>query len=307
MAGQTNIGIARLNMDGTPDNSFSVNLSTSGNVATTVIQPDGKIMIGGTFTSVGGISFSNMARLNNYPATQSSSFDGATINWMRSGSAPEVWNAYFAVSTNGNDWQNLGSGQRITGGWQLLNQSFYLNSFIKIRGYVPGHKSNWDIENVFQVDPLTPPMIRSGGITNGFQTSPFGFSVHALAGQTVVIQASTDLVNWTPLQTNYFSNLNDIIFQDSHSSNYPKRFYRISLFQGTLPSPQIQFDGSNILKGVFGFNIIGVAGQQIIIEASTNLVNWIGVSTNLLDISPIYFEDLNTGFYSQRYYRIHTQ
>ena len=305
VAGQTNIGIARLNMDGTPDNSLSVNLSTSGNVATTVIQPDGKILIGGTFTSVGGISFSNMARINNYPATQSSSFDGATINWMRTGSAPEVWNAYFAVSTNGTDWQNLGGGQRITAGWRLLNQSLYLNSSIKIRGYVSGHKSNWYIENVFQVDSLTPPMIRSGGSTSGFQTSPFGFYVHGLVGQTVVIQASTDLVNWMPIQTNYISSLSDFIFQDSHSSIYPKRFYRLSLFQGTLPPPQLF--NPFITGGLFDLNISGFAGQKIVVEASTNLINWSAVATNILNSSSFLFQDVVTGTFSKMFYRARLQ
>jgi uncharacterized delta-60 repeat protein len=55
--------IARLETDGTLDRTL--NLGTVGNfVLATAVQPDGKILVGGTFTTVLGIARNNIARLN---------------------------------------------------------------------------------------------------------------------------------------------------------------------------------------------------------------------------------------------------
>ena len=61
--------IARLNTDGTLDTSFNPgtgadNGGFTNSVRTTSIQSDGKIIIGGTFTSYNGIARNNIARLN---------------------------------------------------------------------------------------------------------------------------------------------------------------------------------------------------------------------------------------------------
>ena len=55
--------IARLETDGTLDRTL--NLGTIGNfVLATAVQPDGKILVGGTFTTVLGVARNNIARLN---------------------------------------------------------------------------------------------------------------------------------------------------------------------------------------------------------------------------------------------------
>lgn len=57
--------IARLNEDSSPDTTFvpPANLQTA-NVTSIVVQADGKIVIGGTFTEVGGQTPNQVARLN---------------------------------------------------------------------------------------------------------------------------------------------------------------------------------------------------------------------------------------------------
>ena len=59
--------IARLNPDGTLDTSFHAAITGAPNVAnvsTIVLQPDGKILVGGSFTQVNGTLRSNVVRLN---------------------------------------------------------------------------------------------------------------------------------------------------------------------------------------------------------------------------------------------------
>jgi uncharacterized delta-60 repeat protein len=57
--------IARINIDGTIDLSFNAGTGANGSISTTSIQSDGKIIIGGSFTSYNGTSINRIARLNN--------------------------------------------------------------------------------------------------------------------------------------------------------------------------------------------------------------------------------------------------
>lgn len=56
--------IARLNIDGSLDQSFNVGAGASYQVTTSKIQSDGKIIIGGEFSSYNGINRNHIARLN---------------------------------------------------------------------------------------------------------------------------------------------------------------------------------------------------------------------------------------------------
>jgi hypothetical protein len=71
---------------------------------------------------------------------------------------------------------------------------------------------------------LLPPVIAADGhvSTNG----QFTFTVNALAGTVVVIEASTNLMNWVPLETNS-AGIGPLYFKDPGSSAFPHRFYRV--------------------------------------------------------------------------------
>lgn len=56
--------IIRLLADGSKDNSFNVGRGADGIIETVVIQPDGKILLGGRFTTFDGISKPKLVRLN---------------------------------------------------------------------------------------------------------------------------------------------------------------------------------------------------------------------------------------------------
>jgi uncharacterized delta-60 repeat protein len=57
-------GIARLNANGSLDGSFDPGTGVGGFVYSIALQPDGKVLIGGDFTSVNGTNRTNIARLN---------------------------------------------------------------------------------------------------------------------------------------------------------------------------------------------------------------------------------------------------
>jgi hypothetical protein len=73
-----------------------------------------------------------------------------------------------------------------------------------------------------------PPFAITTGATFGFTNGAFGFDVTGPAGSNVVIQASTDLQTWIPLQTNLLGS-GPLYFSDSQSPTNVHRFYRAKL------------------------------------------------------------------------------
>lgn len=82
--GQTQNYFVRLNADGTKDNSFFVDTAFNNRVTSVVLQPDGKIIIGGNFITFNGQSQRNLIRLNP-DGTKDVSFEiGTGINFSNS-------------------------------------------------------------------------------------------------------------------------------------------------------------------------------------------------------------------------------
>jgi hypothetical protein len=149
-----------------------------------------------------------------------------------------------------------------------------------------------------------PPAIVVNDSSFGVHSNQFGFNVRAIPGQAVVIEASTDLVNWVSVQTNVVTTSGLISFTDPESGLFPHRYYRVRLHTGSLPAPAIGVDGSaGFQRGKFGFNLNGVAGQTVVIEASTNLASWSALATKLLGAGPLYFSDPGATNFLARFYR----
>jgi BspA type Leucine rich repeat region (6 copies) len=68
-----------------------------------------------------------------------------------------------------------------------------------------------------------PPQI-GGGI--GIQSGNFGFTITGVSNQTVIVEASTNLLNWQPIWTNTLSSTSTN-FTDAQWTNYPQRFYHV--------------------------------------------------------------------------------
>jgi hypothetical protein len=75
------------------------------------------------------------------------------------------------------------------------------------------------------VYPANPLLLLAGDGNFGFRSNAFGFDLSGNLGQTVVIERSTDLLNWLPITTGAFGS-QPLYFSDPTSSNSPSRFYR---------------------------------------------------------------------------------
>ncbi len=110
-------GVARLNettgvpefLGGTID-QYDPNIN--GVVYASAIQSDGKVLIGGDFSTVGGISRSNFARLTNDTYAVSELIISRTsVSWQVDGSTPQFNGVRFELSTDGGGtYTFLGSG-----------------------------------------------------------------------------------------------------------------------------------------------------------------------------------------------------
>ena len=76
------------------------------------------------------------------------------------------------------------------------------------------------------VVPLAPPQPRLavGGYLAG---GVFEVYVYGQVGQTLTLQASTNLVNWVPLSSTTLTNSAAFVGVDSTAGNYKRRFYRV--------------------------------------------------------------------------------
>ena len=75
--GQSQNSLIRLNSDGSKDNSFDIGTGFNGNTYPLVLQPNGKIIVGGQFTSYKGQFQNYLIRLNS-DGSKDSSFDIGT-------------------------------------------------------------------------------------------------------------------------------------------------------------------------------------------------------------------------------------
>ncbi len=76
-ASRLQLGIGRLNADGSPDYAFNPNANNS--VYAVAVQADGKVLIGGDFTQVGGQARNRLARLN-ADGSLDASFQNPSVN-----------------------------------------------------------------------------------------------------------------------------------------------------------------------------------------------------------------------------------
>lgn len=137
--GESRNGIARLNSDGSLEDTdtFDIGTGVSGTlgVGTLVLDAEGGILISGAITSVNDVSRSGMARLVNHTATQSFSAIGSSaVRWLRGGTAQEASGVTFELSTNaGSSWTSLGQGSRISDGWELTGLALPANGHLRAR------------------------------------------------------------------------------------------------------------------------------------------------------------------------------
>jgi uncharacterized delta-60 repeat protein len=79
-AGVSRAGVARINSDGSLDLSFNPGTGALGTVRAIALQPDGRILLGGSFTNFNGVALNRLARLNDAGSLDNSFNAGVGAN-----------------------------------------------------------------------------------------------------------------------------------------------------------------------------------------------------------------------------------
>ncbi len=230
LGGQPRKYIGRLNPDGTLDTEF--NPGTGGDrphVHSLALQADGKILVGGSFTSLGGQPRDRIGRLNaTDPATQSLSVDDSTITWLRGGTSPEVWRTTFDWSGDGQQWIPLGEGTRTPGGWHWADAALPEDATIRARGFVTGgafNSSGWFVEALMTNRPPAPRIagvsLLGSGNVRFIGSGPSDAGYRVLAATNLALP----LGDWLQIGSGVFTG-GVLEFADSYATNHSVRFYQ---------------------------------------------------------------------------------
>jgi hypothetical protein len=148
-----------------------------------------------------------------FDAAQSCPISDGQESWMQTSVAgPGTLSFWWRVSSQlSHDYLEYylddvlqGSSRSGSGGWLKKTSSITTGThtvkwrYVKDGATSSGSDAGWVDEVSFLPAPTIVTTNNSLGIVNGL----FGFTVAGVTGQTVVIEVSTDMAAWTPLQTN---------------------------------------------------------------------------------------------------------
>ena len=193
------------------------------------------ITLGSNITSIGNLAFSSCTSLTNIIIPDNVTTIGhaafyycpslATVTVGQN--VTSIGDIAFAGCTNlssvffrGNAPSNVGFGV-------FTGSGIYFGENIEIIYYLPD-TTGWEATFAERPTALWLPVILTNDSSFGVRTNQFGFNMNWASGQTVVVEANTNLANsdWQPLQTNMLTT-GSAYFSDPQWTNHPGRFYRL--------------------------------------------------------------------------------
>lgn len=150
--GLTSNKIIRLNSDGSKDNSFVIGSGFNNDVYSIILQSDGKILVGGKFTSYNGISVTGITRLNN---------DGTLDNTFVAGTRFDNYVNSIAIQSDG----------KILAGGEFINYNdITLRRIIRLNGNSILSINDIELKDEFNLEYINPVKnllnIKSNNIIN---------------------------------------------------------------------------------------------------------------------------------------------
>jgi uncharacterized delta-60 repeat protein len=179
--------IARLNTDGSLDSTFNVGLGANATVYAVGIQSSGKLVVAGDFTSLDGSTRNRYGRLNTDGSLDSAFDPGRGAN-----------NTIFSLVVLPSDDV-------------LIAGDFTLVTGVPRQG----------VARIRAADPA--PLALGGFAQAGGQ---FAVTVATQAGKTYVLEASRNLITWTPVATNTATG-GTWMFTDPNMAVTEARFFRV--------------------------------------------------------------------------------
>ena len=301
-SGVARTNIVRLNTNGSIDATFTgqtfaygTDYNNVGNIFALALQPDGKILAGGNWQRVSSQDRPVLIRLNS-DGTLDETF---AVLRRKDGSSTWPANGFCTITAIA----LLPSGKILIAGTGLrINQTGYDNSAI----FQLNADGTVDTNFVAQA---------TGGMTTTY-------SLAVQADGKIILGGSPTVSRFLP--TGAVDP--DWLFDVSLSSPLTQRMLiepggatalmagnygirRILLAPASAGVPPSFGNGSAVRlpDGRFGFTTCGELGQTFVIQASTNLVNWASLSTNVVVSGCVDFIDPEAPLIPNRFYRVLVQ
>ena len=146
------------------------------------------------------------------------------------------------------------------------------------------------------------PLADVTSITLSLSAPTNGAARLTLAGEpwrSYRLEASEDLVRWTPVATLLCTNLlTDLV--DADALLFPHRFYRAAQFVAAPSFESVSLTGDN----QFQLILSGEAGRNYQLQTSTNLIFWTVLTNILMTNSSTPFVDPSVINFPQRFFRL---
>jgi uncharacterized delta-60 repeat protein len=226
--------VARLNLDGTLDDTFAPTALTNGVVFSLAAQSDGSVLAGGDFVTTSGTNRVGLIRLNP-DGSRDSSFNPGGINGVVFGIALQSQGIVIGGSfTRVNGFTRNRYARLLPGG--ALDSSFDpgLGANNTVFSVVVQPDGNiligGDFTLVTGVSRNGIARILGGAAAQIRFTSvslaPLRLTITAEAGKSYILEASTDLINWQDIAMSTAGS-GTLEFTDPNADSFNMRFYRV--------------------------------------------------------------------------------
>jgi hypothetical protein len=193
------------------------------------------VAIGNGVINVGAYAFYSCSSLTSVTIPDSvasigtNAFNGCSglTNVTMGNSVTRIGNGAFGYCTSLHQAHFGGNSPSVNGGAGSADSTVF-HGESGTAYYLPGTKGwgatfgGWPTARWYQ----PRPQILGSGYGLGAQSNRFQFTISWATNTSVVVEASSNLLNWTPVITNTLVNGTNA-FWDSDWSSYPQRFYRV--------------------------------------------------------------------------------
>ncbi|RYY88019.1 MAG: hypothetical protein EOO15_10265, partial [Chitinophagaceae bacterium] len=202
--GQAVAKIVRLNADGSLDANFTASAVASGDMRAIAVQPDGKIIIGGTFLAYGGTAANCIVRLNANGSLDPSFVVGTGLDpiGVQTGGVYGLYiepDGKIVMASTAGSYYGAGSGNFMlrllnTDGTQSAHMGVSASSGLSdgessaastVFGFVPYSTSRYIVAGNFVSIGISPPINKMASVTFGSFNSATGLSTGTLFNQVV--------------------------------------------------------------------------------------------------------------------------
>jgi hypothetical protein len=157
------------------------------------------------------------------------------------------------------------------------------------------------INSLDGIPALAPPTITPDGGSFSGSTSVTLQSTNAGDSIYYTLDATLPTTNSFLYSAQFAITSNAVVTASAFHSGFKNSFSASAQF---LIRPPVYFTGSSFSNSVFELQLSGVAGANYVLQVSTNLTDWIPLSTNNAPSNLFYLADPNATNFQRRFYRV---